>query len=92
MSTASVPGGNSTDNSSGVVALVSGIVGIFACPIIFSIIAIIFGRKGMAANQAGTANNAGVAKAGYYLGIIGLILGVIGILIVIIVAATSAGS
>ena len=73
------------DNSKGTVALITGILGLFVCPIILSIIAIIFGRQGMDAAARGTANNAGMAKAGWVLGIVGLILGVIGIIIYIFV-------
>jgi hypothetical protein len=74
-------GYETSENSAGTTALITGILGIFVCPIVLSIIAIIFGRKGMTAAEAGRANNAGMAKAGFILGIIGLVLGVIGLLI-----------
>ena len=83
-------GADSVDNSKGTTALVTGIIGLVICPIIFSIIAIIFGKQGMDAAARGTANNAGMAKAGYILGIIGLVLGVLGLIIGIIAGAFGA--
>lgn len=77
------------DNSKGTVALITGILGLFVCPIILSIIAIIFGRQGMDAAARGTANNAGMAKAGWVLGIVGLILGVIGVILYIIIGVVA---
>ncbi len=68
-------GADSVNNSKGTTALVTGIIGLVICPIIFSIIAIVFGRQGMDAAARGTANNGGMAKAGLILGIIGLVLG-----------------
>ena len=62
----------------------TGILGLFVCPIILSIIAIVFGRQGLDAAARGTANNAGMAKAGWVLGIVGLVLGIIGVIFYII--------
>ncbi|MGA0980353.1 MAG: hypothetical protein ACO3UX_10475, partial [Candidatus Nanopelagicales bacterium] len=56
-----------------------------ACPIVLSIVAIVFGKKGMAAAAAGTADNGGQAKAGYIMGIISLILGIIFIIFYVLV-------
>ncbi len=78
-------GGGNQDNGSGTVALVTGILSFFACPIILSIVAIVFGKKGMAAAAAGTADNGGQAKAGYIMGIISLILGIIFIIFYVLV-------
>lgn len=77
-------GGNTQDNGSGTIALVTGILSFFVCPIVLSIVAIVFGRKGMAAAAAGTADNGGQAKAGYIMGIISLILAIIFIIFYII--------
>jgi hypothetical protein len=77
-------GGSTQDNGSGTIALVTGILSFFVCPIVLSIVAIVFGRKGMAAAAAGTADNGGQAKAGYIMGIISLILGIILIIFYII--------
>ena len=74
-------GADSVDNSKGTTALVTGIIGLVICPIIFSIVAIIFGKQGMEAAARGTANNGGMAKAGFILGIIGLVLGLLGLII-----------
>jgi len=69
----------------GIAALVMGILQFFCLGIIGSILAIVFGRIGMKRAAQGLATNGGVAKAGYYLGIIGVILSVIGIIVAIIV-------
>ena len=79
------PAGAYPDNNKGTVALITGILGLLVCPIILSIIAIIFGKQGMDAAARGTANNGGMAKAGWVLGIVGLILGVIGIIFYVFV-------
>jgi len=78
-------GGGTQDNGSGTIALVTGILSFFVCPIILSIVAIVFGKKGMAAAAAGTADNGGQAKAGYIMGIITLILGIIFIIFYVLV-------
>ena len=77
-------GGGTADNGSGTIALVTGILSFFVCPIILSIVAIVYGKKGMAAAAAGTADNGGQAKAGYIMGIISLILAIILIILYII--------
>ncbi len=73
--------GDMSENTNGVVALVTGILSFFVCPVILSIVAIVFGRKGMQSAAAGRANNLGMAKAGYIMGIISLVLSVLFILI-----------
>lgn len=80
-------GGNTQDNGSGTIALVTGILSFFVCPIVLSIVAIVFGRKGMAAAAAGTADNGGQAKAGYIMGIISLILAIVFIILYVVVIA-----
>lgn len=79
--------GGTQDNGSGTIALVTGILSFFVCPIVLSIVAIIFGKKGMAAAAAGTADNGGLAKAGYIMGIVSLILGIIFIIFYVVVIA-----
>ncbi|MGA0065499.1 MAG: DUF4190 domain-containing protein, partial [Candidatus Nanopelagicales bacterium] len=80
-------GGSPQDNGSGTIALVTGILSFFVCPVILSIVAIVFGKKGMAAAAAGTADNGGQAKAGYIMGIISLILFVVLLILYIILGA-----
>jgi hypothetical protein len=80
-------GSGMQDNGSGTIALVTGILSFFVCPIILSIVAIVYGKKGMAAAAAGTADNGGQAKAGYIMGIISLILAIILIVLYIILGA-----
>lgn len=74
-------------NGMGTAALVMGILQFFCLGTIGSVLAIIFGKIGMNKADQGLANNRGVAKAGFVLGIIGLALTAIGIVIAIIVAA-----
>lgn len=64
-------------NGKGTTALVMGILGLFLCPIIFSILAIIFGVQGKALADQGKATNRGAAQAGFVLGIIGVAIGVL---------------
>jgi hypothetical protein len=85
-------GGSTQDNGSGTIALVTGILSFFVCPIILSIVAIIYGKKGMAAAAAGTADNGGQAKAGYIMGIISLILAVIFIILYVILGVVLVAS
>jgi uncharacterized membrane protein len=59
----------------GTAALVLGILGILGCfPLLFPILAIVFGKMGMGRAEQGLATNGGAAKAGFWLGIVGLIL------------------
>lgn len=74
-------GGDTSENSNGVVALVTGLLSFAVCPVVLSIVAIVFGRKGMQSAAAGRANNAGMAKAGFILGIVSLVLSAIFIVI-----------
>ncbi len=85
-------GGGTQDNGSGTIALVTGILSFFVCPIILSIVAIVYGKKGMAAAAAGTADNGGQAKAGYIMGIISLILAIIVIVLYIILGVVLVSS
>ncbi|MBM3689338.1 MAG: DUF4190 domain-containing protein [Actinobacteria bacterium] len=80
-------GGNTSENSNGTVALVCGILSFFVCPIILSIVAIIYGKKGMASAAAGRADNGGQAKAGYLMGIISIILSVVAVILYVILGA-----
>lgn len=59
-----------------IAALVFGILGLVACPIVLSIVAIILGRTSQSRIQAsgGAIGGLGLAKAGFILGIIGLVL------------------
>ena len=77
-------------NGMGTAALVMGILQFFCLGIIGSILAIIFGKIGMDRADQGLANNRGVAKAGFVLGIIGVVLSVIGGIIWVILLSTGA--
>lgn len=69
--------GTPPQNGAGTTALITSILGLLCCPVVLSIVAIIFGRKGKRLAAQGLATNGGVAQAGYIIGIIGLILGVL---------------
>lgn len=68
-------------NGMGTAALVMGILQFFCLGTIGSILAIVFGKIGMNRAKAGLATNGGSAKAGFWLGIVGLILSVITIIV-----------
>lgn len=85
-------GGSTQDNGSGTIALVTGILSFFVCPVVLSIVAIVFGKKGMAAAAAGTADNGGQAKAGYIMGIVSLILAVVVFILYIILGVVLVSS
>lgn len=80
--------GAAPQNGMGTAALVMGILQFFCLGIIGSILAIIFGKIGMDRADQGLANNRGVAKAGFVLGIIGVVLSVIGGIIWVILIST----
>jgi len=68
--------GPPTQSGKATASMVLGIVGIFVCPIVLSILAIVFGiqsRKDIA-NSAGRLKGHGMATAGLVLGIVGLAL------------------
>jgi hypothetical protein len=67
-------------NSQGTIALVTGILGLLCCGLL-AIVAIFTGRNGMQLAAQGRATNGGMAKAGYWLGIIAVILWVLGIVV-----------
>lgn len=73
-------------NGMGTAALIMGILGFLCLPFIGPILAIVFGRIGLQRAAAGQATNAGAAKAGYILGIIGVILLIIGLIVAILIA------
>lgn len=77
------PPSNEVDNSLGVIALVTGVVGLFLFPPV-AIAGIIFGRKSTAAANAGRATNGSLGTAGLVLGIIGTVLLVIYTVLVVV--------
>ena len=56
-----------------------------------SILAVIFGKIGMNKADQGLANNRGVAKAGFILGIIGLALSAVGLIVWLIAFGVAMG-
>lgn len=80
--------GNPPQNGIGTAALVMGILQFVCLGPIGTVLAIIFGRMGMKRAERGEADNEGVAKAGFWLGIVGLILSVIAVVVVVATGAT----
>lgn len=72
-------GGGTQKNSLGVWALVLGILGL--CCGFASIGGLILGRMSMQAADRGEANNRGLGKAGFILGIVGIALWVISLIL-----------
>ena len=87
-----MPPGSAGTNGKAVASMVLGICGFIVCPLVCSILAIIFGKQAegeIALNpQQG---GAGMARAGVIMGIVGLVLGAVAVIfwIVIVVAAGS---
>jgi len=83
-----------TNNAKAIASMVLGIVGIFACPIVCSTIALILGyqaRNEIAASR-GYQTGESFATAGIIMGWVGLVLTIIWITIWAVVAAVSATS
>lgn len=81
------PYGGAPTGTSGmaIASLVLGIVGILSCGcLIFSILAIVFGRIANRDISAGTKSGAGLAKTGFILGVVGVVLGVLYWILVIV--------
>lgn len=64
-------------NGMGTAALVLGILGVITLPIVFSVLAMVFGGIGVSRASKGEATNKGMALAGLILGTLGLPLGAI---------------
>src|SRR5438105_15428189 len=76
-----------------VASLVLGIAGIVVCPIVCSVLAIIFGLQAKTKiRQDPSLQGDGMAQAGFILGIIGLVLYGILLIVGIILAATNNNS
>jgi len=76
-----------------VASLVLGIGGFVVCPLICSVLAVIFGLQAKTKiRQDPSLQGEGMAQAGFILGIIGLAIGAIVLVIIIIAAANSNSS
>lgn len=77
----------SPSNGTGTAALIFGILGIIQCiPFIGGILGIVLGRIGINKAKRGEATNGGMAKAGFWLGIVGIIISVISTAVIIFIA------
>jgi len=83
--------GVAPQNGMGTAALVMGILQFICIGTIGSILAVIFGKIGMNKADQGLANNRGVAKAGFILGIIGLALSAVGLIVWLIAFGVAMG-
>lgn len=65
-----------------IASLVCGILGIFFCPVILSIVAIVLGKSSMTRIEAsgGALQGHQLAKAGFIVGIVGVVLGVLAVI------------
>lgn len=79
------------NNGKATASLVLGIIGLFVCPLICSVMAIILGgsAKNEIAAGAGREGGEGLATAGIILGWLGVVFSVIWIIIFAVVAASS---
>jgi hypothetical protein len=68
-------------NTKAIWSLVTGILGIFCCPIIFSVAAIILSRQAKDEIRTRGEGGEGLATAGFVLAMIGLVVGVIQIIL-----------
>jgi len=80
--------GNPPQNGIGTAALVMGILQFVCLGPIGTGLAIIFGRIGMKRAERGEADNGGLAKAGFWLGIVGLVLSVIAVVVIVVTGAS----
>ncbi|HSI26906.1 MAG TPA: DUF4190 domain-containing protein [Aeromicrobium sp.] len=90
---AAVPGGipgPPPQNKKAVWALILGILGFLCCGVFAAVPALILGSqaKREIAASAGRQTGAGMAQAGFVLGIIGTILGVLGLILLVGLIAT----
>lgn len=74
-------------NGLGTTALVMGILQFVCLGPLASILAIVFGKLGMNKAKEGLATNGGTAKAGFWLGIVGIVLWLIGLVVFALVLA-----
>ena len=70
-------------------SLVLGIAGLIICPLICSVLAIIFGTQAKNEIRRQNLGGYGIAQAGFILGIIGLILGILGAILWIAVLSSN---
>src|SRR5437764_4009018 len=76
-----------------VASLVLGIAGFVVCPLVCSVLAIIFGQQAKnKIRQDPSLQGQGMAQAGFILGIVSLAFGVILLIVVIIAAANNSSS
>jgi hypothetical protein len=74
-------------NGLGTAALIMGVLQFFCLGPIGSILAIVFGAIGMSKAKQGLADNGGVAKTGFWLGIAGIVISVIALFVLVFAGA-----
>jgi hypothetical protein len=83
------PGGGAApqpagSNTKATWSLICGILSLFICPIILSIVAIVLGNQAKGEIQRTGESGEGLATAGQVLGVIGIIVGVVTFIIVVL--------
>lgn len=68
---------DTTENRYGVISLACGILSIVACPVLLSVVAIVYARRGLVSARAGRADNEVLSRVGLALGIVSLVVGVV---------------
>jgi hypothetical protein len=81
-----------TNNGMATASLVLGIIGLFVCPVICSVLAIVFGytARNEIAASGGRQGGSGNATAGIILGWVGIAIDLIWIIIFVAIAASNA--
>ena len=79
---APMPGESAETNKKAIFSLVTGILGLFCCPIILSVAAIILSRQAKSEIAGRGGGGEGLATAGFVLGIVGLVLGAIQLILI----------
>ncbi len=73
------PAGGGRTPGKATASLILGIIGLLICPIVCSVLAIVFGQQAKQEIDADPSlSGRGMAQAGFILGIIGIALGVVG--------------
>jgi hypothetical protein len=79
---APMPGATPETNKKAIFSLVTGILGLFCCPVVLSVAAIILSRQAKSEIAGRGGGGEGLATAGFVLGIIGLVLGAIQLILI----------
>lgn len=79
---APMPGAVPETNKKAIASLVTGVLGLFCCPILLSVAALILSRQAKTEIATRGGGGEGLATAGLVLGIVGLVLGVVQVILI----------